>query len=114
MANYKKAVTGLQKLYAKRDALNKQIVKAEKVLIDEVKAIGKSVAKLTKAKKTTAKKKTTGRKPRTLKMAFKKPGAKKTTAKKITARKPAGRKVGASRKSLKIPVRTPVKKIKEI
>ena len=67
MAKVDQVVTSLQKLYAKRSALDKQIVTAEKKLMSEA----------TKSVKTTAKTKKTAARKTTRKRA-----AAKTTAKK--------------------------------
>ena len=56
MAKVDQIVSSLQKLYAKRGALDKQIVDAEKKLATEVKSAAKPVAKKTPAKKNAAKK----------------------------------------------------------
>ena len=73
MAKVDQMVSGLQKLYSKRSALDKQIVDAEKKLVAEVKVAAKPAAS---AKKTTAKK----------------PAGKKTSGKKAAAKKSAAKK----------------------
>jgi len=65
MAKVDLALTSLQKLYAKRSALDKQIAAAEKKLVSEAKNTAKAftaTAKKSTAKKTTARKKTTSKK----------------------------------------------------
>ena len=57
MLGIEKAVAELQKLYAKRGDLYKQIVQAEKKLIAEAKAAAKAAAKTAPSKKPVAKKK---------------------------------------------------------
>ena len=75
MAKIDQMVASLQKLYAKRGALDKQIISAEKKLAVEAKAAAKPAAS---AKKSAGKKSKT-----------KKSAAKKTVAKKSAAKKPA-------------------------
>ena len=53
MAKLEKAFSGLQKLYAKRTAMDKQILDAEKKLVAEANAAAKSAA--VPAKKPAAK-----------------------------------------------------------
>ena len=76
MAKVDQVVSALQKLYSKRNALDKQIQDAEKKLIAEAKGAAKSAAKKPAAKKPA-----------------KKPAAKKP-AKKPAAKKPAAPKPG--------------------
>ena len=71
MAKVDQVVSSLQKLYSKRNALDKQIIAAEKKLVAETKAVTKPAAS---AKKSAAKK----------------PAAKKSAAKKSAA-KPAAK-----------------------
>ena len=80
MAKVDQVVSALQKLYSKRNALDKQIQDAEKKLVAEAKVSAKAVAKKPAAKKAA-------KKP--AKKAAKKP-AKKPAAKKPAAPKPVG------------------------
>jgi hypothetical protein len=67
MAKIDQIATSLEKLYAKRDAVRKQIVPAEKKLLSEARALAKPTAARKPGKKAPAKKTAAPRKPRATK-----------------------------------------------
>jgi hypothetical protein len=67
MAKIDQIATSLEKLYAKRDAVRKQIVTAEKKLLSEARALAKPAATKKPGKKAPAKKAAAPRKPRVTK-----------------------------------------------
>jgi septal ring factor EnvC (AmiA/AmiB activator) len=64
MAKIDQIATSLEKLYAKRDAVRKEIVSTEKKMIAEARALAKSTAAKKPGKKAPAKKTGAPRKPR--------------------------------------------------
>ena len=75
MAKFDSMLSALEKLYAKRDALDKQIVVSEKKLVAEAKSASKPAAAAKKPAKAGAKK--------PAKAGAKKPAAKKVAASKL-------------------------------
>jgi hypothetical protein len=67
MAKIEQIATSLEKLYAKRDAVRKEIVTTEKKLISTARALEKTTATKKPGKKAPAKKTATPRKPRATK-----------------------------------------------
>ncbi|GHV80350.1 hypothetical protein AGMMS49944_21410 [Spirochaetia bacterium] len=66
MAKIDQIAASLEKLYAKRDAVRKEIIATEKKLLSEARALAKPTAAKKPGKKASGKKATT-RKPRTSK-----------------------------------------------
>jgi hypothetical protein len=67
MAKIDQIATSLEKLYAKRDAVRKEIVTAEKKLLSEARKLAKPTATKKSGKKAPAKKAAAPRKPRATK-----------------------------------------------
>jgi hypothetical protein len=67
MAKIDQIATSLEKLYAKRDAVRKEIVSTEKKLIAEARALSKSTVTKKPGKKAPSKKTGAPRKPRATK-----------------------------------------------